>query len=438
MERGSELIKEGNALVAKTDPAKKDEGEKGNSLIKMGNELAQKEDTRLVKTMNHKATKGLRFVLFLALPASIFLLFTFVKEGTAKAVMRLDGFLKIIIKWDGYTLDVNWNVVSGSEPWPWRWLGGLRFVGIWPFDEVYKYNFRWTGFELVSGELMVKFYEKILDYILLRPDVYATEIKGAETKAVATSADPATGIEAKVSERIAIGLKFLLTMRPENPFKVLFKGPSNWFENAIARFDTAARTWVSTHRLDEILELKSSPEDLWNSFKGIPLLDTTFPEWGIVVEDNGIEIKDVDIPDEYQEAAALEAKNRLISSGFKAETADRLVAMVQGLSGKDVKEIQDQFNEDPEEFLNKHDKLTDLIRRRLGLGAGQQEILASVPGFLAAMANIFHGGFSGGGGSSGAVKNSNANSGGKKKGKLPAPPAVDDDDDELTMEAEPG
>lgn len=351
-----------------------------------------------------------------------FLQFTFVQENTAKIVMRFGGFRKAVMKWEGHKLgdeDDDWNVVPGEEPWPWSWLGGLRFVGIRHIDKIHKYKFRWRGMELVGGEEKVVPYEKELDYIFVKEDVYSTEIKAVETKSAAASAGTSTAgtSESDAPERIPIDLKTLVTMRVSNPYKALFVAPSNWFEKAITRFNALERALISSLSLDEVLQLKSSAEQVWAALKDAPLLTTTFPQWGILVEDNGIEIRDVDLPKEYQEAAASEKKNELLSEGFAAETTGRLIAMLASLTGSTLKVVRNEFKNGLNEALKKYEPVItmnmDLIKRRLGLGAGISEIHVSSPeGYLAMLANILHGGLGGGGGSPGGGNPSSGGSGG--------------------------
>lgn len=351
----------------------------------------------------------------LVLLASIFLRFTLVKEGTAKAVMRLDGFRKIIMKWEGKLLNKDWDVVNESNAdaisEPWYHIGGLRFVGIRFIDKPYKYKFRWRDVQLVKGEDKVTFHEENIDYIFVRPDVYFTDIKEVETKP---------------PERIPINVQFLVTARSSNPHKTLFKSPSNWLENAMSRLNALLRGWLADHTLDEILNFKSSPKLIWEGLparpgrpaepgiKDNPLLLTTFKEWGTIIEENGIEIRDIELPAEYQKAAALEKRMQLTSKGFSAATTGRLIAMIADLNGVSYQDVQNEFSgkkADGTDATNKATALADalnkykevinmnqdLIKRKLGLGSGQLEIFTQSPeGFLAALAKLWRGDVGGG------------------------------------------
>lgn len=293
----------------------------------------------------------------------LFLRFTKVSEGTAKVVVRLGGFKKAVMAWKSYEFDKDWNVVAGKK----RHFGGLRFVGIWPFDKVYKYPFRWRGIELVEGREEVKFHERTIDYIFLKPDVYWTEIKAAET-----------GGPPEKPERIPLDLQFLVTMRVINPYKTLFRAPPNWLENVITRLNALFRDWVGTKTLDEILTIRKEPEKLWGEFKEEPLIKMFSDEWGVQIEANGIQIRDVAIAEPYRGAAArrrqleLEAEARktrfeIEARARAAEVMGTVIESVATAEGKSSKEVEKEFQRNPETFYRTHKILIDNIMTKLSM-----------------------------------------------------------------------
>jgi len=289
-------------------------------------------------------------VLFLAC-----LRFTKVEEGTAKAIVRLGAFRKIVMAWKDYELDEEWNVKPVSEIGKKLHLpGGLRFVGFWPLDKVYTYKFRWRGIELVEAKEKVEFREKTIDYILVKPDVYWTKIEAAETMP---------------PERIPLDIEFLVTARVINPYKALFKAPPNWLENVLSRLNALFRDWVATKSLDEILAIrKEGPQKLWREIGTSDLIQKVFKEeWGILIEENGIQIRDVKLPREYAEAAAREKQMELEAKGIAAETVGAVIAMMAKARNKEPKEIQEEIDKDSkmkEEFLS---LAKDLIIRKMGI-----------------------------------------------------------------------
>jgi hypothetical protein len=282
------------------------------------------------------------------------LMFTVVKEGTAKAVVRMGGFHKIIMAWKGFELDEEWNVKPVEEVGKKLHLpGGLRFVGIWPLDKVYTYKFRWRGIEIVEAREKVEFREKVIDYILVRPDVYWTKIEGAET------APP---------ERIPLDIEFLVTARVINPYKALFKAPPNWLENVLSRLNALFRDWVATKSLDEILAIRKEPQKLWQELGNTDLIQKVFKEeWGILIEENGIQIRDVKLPPEYQRAAAIERMEKMKAAGRAQEILGTVIAAVVAATGKEEREVQKEFEKDPKAFYEKHKITIDNIMSKLAM-----------------------------------------------------------------------
>jgi regulator of protease activity HflC (stomatin/prohibitin superfamily) len=302
-------------------------------------------------------------VLFLAC-----LRFTKVEEGTAKAIVRLGAFRKIVMAWKDFELDEKWNVKPVSEIGKKLHLpGGLRFVGFWPLDKVYKYKFRWQGIEIVEGKEKVEFHEKTIDYILVKPDVYWTQILGAETGPVGTP------------ERIPLDIQWLVTMRVVNPYKTLFKAPPNWVENILARLNAHFRDWVATKSLDEILALRKEPAKLLQDLKDLnrDLFEKVFEgEWGVLIE--GIQIRDVGLPAPYKEAAArrkqleleAEARRTQFEIEAKARAAEIMGTVIEAVvtaSGRKREEVEEEFRRNPEEFYRKHKTVIDNAMTKLSM-----------------------------------------------------------------------
>lgn len=327
----------------------------------------------------------------------IFLQFTLNKEGTAKAIMEFDGFKGVVMEWEGHLLTANWDVVdaansNGIKEFS---IGGLKFVGIRFIHKVYEYVFRWRDVQLVEGKAQMKFNEKTIDYIFVRPDVYFTDLEGAET------APP---------ERYPLDLQFLVTMRVVNPYKALFRAPSNWNENVMNRLNALFRTWISGHSLDEILALVGSPQQIWHELQNDQLLIMFQEDWGIQIEKNGIEIREIKLPPALEEAAGIEKQMELTAKGFAAQTTGALVAMIAQQTGEDSATIRGEFKTNLTTALTKYQPLIDtnrdLIIRKMGLdsGAVRQFYIeggTTIEGLIALLGNVM-----GGGGSSGSSSGS--------------------------------
>ncbi|MCX6760788.1 MAG: hypothetical protein NTZ84_01600 [Candidatus Nealsonbacteria bacterium] len=277
--------------------------------------------------------------------------FTLVEEGTVKIVVRLGQYSKSLISWREHTIDEDGNVIKGDEV---HLLGGLRFAGFYWIDDIYQYKFRWLSLELVDGQEKIVFHEKQLDYIFVRPDVYPVEQKGAETKP---------------PERIALDNVWLATIRVVNPYKALFRAPSNWNENVLSKLEALLRGWVGMHDFDEILNIlgtkKSAP---WDDLKDEDLLVEKFEkEWGIKVEEKGIEIKKVTPPKYIEESASRQRQQELEAAGTAAATVGAVIAQMSVARGKTQKEIQVEIEKDDNlkrEFL---DIAKDLTIRQMGI-----------------------------------------------------------------------
>lgn len=248
----------------------------------------------------------LALVWFFLAPSNYF--FTFVKEGTCKIITRGDSFEKCLIQWDGHTFDHQktgvdrWEVIEGEEPW--HPFGGLRFYGLWPLLDVAIYALRWFDLQRIEGEIeKPQFHEQEVDYVLLRPDVYWTIERGAETKP---------------PERIPLNVEFLVTIRVINPYKAIFIAPINWTENVMSRLDALFRSYIAGKTLDELIEAKGDPGGIWGELKEKDLIQQTFKrEWGVEIEEGGIQIKDIGLPEDYQKAAAAQKTEKMKAEGVK-------------------------------------------------------------------------------------------------------------------------
>jgi hypothetical protein len=280
------------------------------------------------------------------------LVFTNVSEGSAKALMRRGAFIKFVMAWEGHTFNEDWDVVEGEET---HLMGGFRFVGYRGLDTVYTYNFRWRDLHLEERQAKITFHQEKIDYILVRPDVYFTDIEEAETKP---------------PERIPLNVHFLVTIKVVNPYKALFVAPPNWNENVMMRLNAIFRDWVGTKELDDILELREEPKKLCEELCDDPLIQMFEYEWGVKIEDNGIQIRDVGLPPGYQEPAARERVMQLEAKGRAAETVGTVIEMMATARGKTVEEIQEEIeksNKRKKEFL---DIAKDLIVRKMGIEGG--------------------------------------------------------------------
>ena len=324
---------------------------------------------------------------------SLFVRFTIVQEGTAKAVMKLGEFEKIIFQWRDHWMDNEWNIWrEGEEGAPekatkevkirGRIFGGFWYYGIWPVDKIHRYTLRWTDLHRISERERtietVQFHEERLDHVFLRPIVYWTKIFGAETKP---------------PERIPVDVEVLVTMRVFNPYRFLFIAPSTPIEDILARIDALLRDRIAQLTIDELLEVNT--ETLWKGWKieredktiKIPglkmekLFKETLEKWGVRVAEKGVEIKRVDPPPRYSEALARrrelelesEAKKIALEIGAKARASEVMGTIIESVSiaeGRPKEEIGSEIRKDPEGFYKKHKTIVDSVITKLAMEAG--------------------------------------------------------------------
>lgn len=228
------------------------------------------------------------------------LYFTFVKEGTAKVVVKGDQVIKILIQWKGYTLDEDWNVVKegvwikdGKEVPPgtagakiykekWHPLGGFRYYGFWPIKDIYIYEFKIPKGESKEGEIILA-EKKYLDYILLKEKVYLSEIKDAED-----------------INKLPLKIEFLYTIRVVNPYKALFR-IEDWLVAVILRCNAQARDIITRKSYEEwISEPQSMAEELKKRLEELKILKEFEQEYGILLKK--VEVKSINPPPGYREA----------------------------------------------------------------------------------------------------------------------------------------
>jgi regulator of protease activity HflC (stomatin/prohibitin superfamily) len=296
-----------------------------------------------------------------------------VDESHAKAVMRLGAFQRFEMSWKDHAFDKDWNVIDvpgvGAGK---KFTGGLHAK--WPgAEKIFPYRFRWKDIQFVKdGKDITQLHEKIIDYIFLKPAYYAFEVEKAETSAA--------------KERIPITLHVSVLLRSVNPYKTLFKGVPNWFENAATRLASMLRDLVAQKTLEEVLSFRKDPKTTWQILlKDNPIIKALEEDWGLRVEKDGLDIRGVDLPKEYEQAAArkkqleLEAeaektKIEIESQARAIELAGTMIQMIRQETGMPLKEIKKGLRKDPEGFLKKHnqiiDKNLDLLQRKIAIEGG--------------------------------------------------------------------
>lgn len=229
-------------------------------------------------------------------------LFTTVKEGTVKTIMRGDSFDYFIMSFAEYHLndpskdwyDLNqadWEVIyhgKGKDnqyddrPWLLRYLG-LYWIGwIWRAS-VYVYQFEWneTYTDKETGEEKVLTRAEPTDFIYVADFTYAIKTVGAETQ-----------------DRLPTDELTLVTVAIRNPYRALFSG-EDWMRRVTAAINRLVRNFVGN---EDFQDLISSKKDLTALSAPIIELNKKLPDdvdenkkpWGLK-DRYGAEIRTADL-----------------------------------------------------------------------------------------------------------------------------------------------
>ena len=246
--------------------------------------------------------------------------FTFVKEGTAKIVVKGDKFARCLMQREGKTFapkakgeNASWNIIDGKGAGT---LFGLRWVGIWPFRNIYTYKFQWTGVD--EDGSIARHPNEVLDYILLKSDMFYATVENAEDK---------DGLNLKV--------EILLTIRVVNPYKALF-AIQNWLESVINTIEAVTRTVMTGGAYKEINASKEkAAQDI--EAGAVQAIHDMELNWGVLVEK--IQIKNIDPPDVYRQTilAPLTAELEKTSAITKAEAEARSTVLKADAEAERIK-----------------------------------------------------------------------------------------------------
>ena len=165
------------------------------------------------------------------------LFFTFVPENKVKFIVSGGKLKKILLSSNQYELNEKYDVVDGKSSGLW---GGLFFYGFWPLSDVLIYRFSWVNITKTSEVVP---HEKVLDTMILKVDMYLTELKGAED-----------------IDMIPVNVKAILTARIVNPYKAMYAA-QDWLENLINIVNPAIRNEISKNSFLELVKGESDPKN---------------------------------------------------------------------------------------------------------------------------------------------------------------------------------
>jgi hypothetical protein len=281
---------------------------------------------------------ALLVVYFWWAPNNIF--FTFVPEGRAKIVVRGNQFEKVIINWKDHILVTSENHSSFADKELWdvveakpkkHLFGGLCFYGLFPFEDLYVYDFSWTNIQ--QDGAIVNHQPEVMDYVLLKEDVYLGEIKQAEDKSL-----------------VPTDIKIIVTMKVINPYKALFN-VQNWLETIMNRIKAAVRNAFTENTYEKWI---SEDEDLAEVIKRKLedfLTDVCNGDYGVEVV--AIEVTDINPSEEFRRATTEkflgEAKAKKIA-GEISYTVISMMAETENVTFDEMKEKISKTKKDKQKY----------------------------------------------------------------------------------------
>jgi len=245
---------------------------------------------------------GINSLLIIAAPVAILLLIlglaklnifsTIVRENEVKIVIVNGKFAKFLIA--SHSFDFKKNTGKKWVKWVDQWeivevkkgshrktdklpfIGGLRWVGIWPFAQIHTYRFTWTSLEqLPKGEvsetnLVAKTRDETIDYIFIKKDIYGLLLKTVETR-----------------ELLPVDILIQIPARVINPYKSLFIA-ERWLEQVENLIADRLRLFVGSKSFSDLIHRKekSSGEITDADLGGI--LTTIKQKFGIEIPFIGI------------------------------------------------------------------------------------------------------------------------------------------------------
>ena len=209
-------------------------------------------------------------------------LFTTVKEGTVKAIMRGTSFDRFIMSFEGYHLNnpkapyykpnytnekssvvklPEWEILYHGEGnkyafektndeyyderhWFLKYLG-LYWVG-WPWaNNVYVYQFEWNETFTEEGTGVEKILPRAeaTDFIYASDFTYAVKTDGAETK-----------------DLLPIDVLTLVTVAIRNPYRALFSG-QGWIQRLDAAINRHVRVFIGSKGYNNLISLTDNDEE---------------------------------------------------------------------------------------------------------------------------------------------------------------------------------
>lgn len=245
--------------------------------------------------------------------------FTFVEEGTAKAIMKFNGFHRIALQYENCELNGVWDVglCDPNKPKKKSLLGGLKWVGIPGIFSVYEYRFTWATVKPQKEEKeQIERRSEPIKHVFVKDYVYLGEVKGAETKSL-----------------VPLDVTFLVTARVINPYKALFR-VHDWVNAITSRIEAYFRQFVSQTEYDDLIAKKQEMGgEIMKALEETRILG----DKGKFYVDYGIKVKNIEMRDIEPVG---ENKKILQEAATKKWVAEKQKDQVSTLADAEVKRVE--------------------------------------------------------------------------------------------------
>ncbi len=203
--------------------------------------------------------------------------------------------------------------------------GGLRFVGFWPLDKVYTYNFDWTKSK-PDGTFEDR-HEEGVDHILVRDYVYGIRVLNAED-----------------SDLLPLNILLSVTAESTNPYKTLF-GVRDWFGAFVGRLTPYARNLATKQPYDR-LQSADLEKGILSALGKDGIITELKNDYAINVR--RIEVVDINPGSEYRQMSLQKKIGKMNADQAVEETAGRVLESVARTSGMTVDELKADLKDHPE------------------------------------------------------------------------------------------
>jgi hypothetical protein len=362
-------------------------------------------------------------IYFILAPNNCF--FTFVYEGTGRFISKGGKVVKVIIQWEGHTLDENGYVVP-ENTWiqdgeavkvtldstakklkiekkdgkmqefkdietimedkkrrllarktdgsteliaevrkykePWHPFGGLRYIGPWPIYDIYFYDFAWTGIDQAGN--IDPHPKESLGFFILTDDNYLNS---------------AMALETKPPENLPVDLLQPVTIRIANPRKAIFAA-ERWLEIVLQNITSIDKDFVRMHTWEELIAEKDIGGQILEMARERMIIEELFYRYGIDVRK--ILTKDLRVTTQpttdlqratlerfkaEQEAKAIAIRADAEKKKRTTETMGTIIQMMAEATGEKPEEIQKKIKDSPR-LRSQLQKFTrDLITRQVSI-----------------------------------------------------------------------